>query len=138
MDPSKGLFIFLDSIALAALAFYFVMIPLQLVYNIFDRILLVKQLETVAMCILSLDVLRNFITAFYFKGKLVFSYSKIAIHYIQEEFTLKIFSLLPIFIPKSIYDESKMVYYDYFLFFAFFKIKKVWQAFQAIGRPFVD
>lgn len=132
LDPSKGLSIFFDFIALFALSFYFVVIPLQLVYNIFDTILLIKQLEILAKCFLFFDVLRNFNTAFYFKGKLVYSYSKIALHYIQEEFALETFSLLPIFIPKSIYDESKKVYYDYFLFFAFFKLKRFGMLFRRL------
>ena len=132
LDPSMKLSIFFDFISLFALAFYFFIIPLQLAYNILNENNLMKRMGIIAMFILSIDLFRNFITAFYLKGSLVFSYVKISLHYITGEFAFDIFSLLPIFIHKYANDKSENKDLDYLLFFAFLKLKRFGQLFRRL------
>lgn len=136
LDPNKRISIFLDFLTLLALVFYFMIIPLELAFKILSNDMLLKKLNAISLTILFLDILRKFVTAFYLKGQLIYSFSKICVHYMKNSFCLDFLTLVPILLQKFKNEEKTGIfsqyYDDYLLFIFYLKIRRFGKIFARL------
>lgn len=127
LDPSKKFSIVYDFVVLIALSYFFFMIPLEIAYSLISSD---QHIKDVAFFLLLADIFRNFNTAFYSKGKFVYSHSSIAHHYIKRGFYFDLLTLMPILFHR--FTSSDKTIYNHLLFLVYLKMGQFRKIFKRL------
>lgn len=114
-DPNKRFSIICDIFNIIAMCFYFIMIPLEITFGLFDTITLLNIIKTFFQYILIFDIFKSCLSSYYHKGVLMKDHGKILANYVKRQFLIDFLTLIPILLNQLFLEniEEINLYSDY-------------------------